>query len=298
MPRRSRARRIRRARTAPADRRRSPRSTFLTVEDRDAPDRSPPPGRACTRLRGRSARGQNMPDNDGTALAIGSRERAGRGDEGGRGSEALDLTRAQILAFRRQAGGWRAAGPWAGFASPRRLGRAAGQHAPGRAAVDPRAGRGDRASHLGGPFAGPALGPAVQRLRGRRPRPRRLLAGDAARRRQGPPQGRRPRRPPARCPRRRADELRRGGPRARRAPQQAAVRGRDRHGRHPLGRRAAGRPSGPCRRPQIDSPRRPAGTHPPVPARLRPGHAGVVRPVGRDRSRGRPSRRSRRSPRR
>ena len=50
-----------------------------------------------------------------------------------------------------------------------------------------------------------------------------------------------------RRPRRRADALRAGGPRARRAPQQPQVRGSDRHGRDPVGRRAAAGRSGPCR---------------------------------------------------
>ena len=91
-----------------------------------------------------------------------------------------------------------------------------------------------------------------------------------------------PCRPAGGSPRRRADALRRGGPRAGRAPEQPQVRGGHRHGPDPLGRRAAaGRLD---RAATTDrSARRPPGARAPVPAHLRSGHARGLWLVGGDR---------------
>src|SRR5437773_42829 len=56
------------------------------------------------------------------------------------------------------------------FASARGVGGTAGQHAPSRTPVDPRARRGDRAIHLGRPIAGSARGEAFARSAGVGPR--------------------------------------------------------------------------------------------------------------------------------
>ena len=70
-------------------------------------------------------------------------------------------------------------------------------------------------------------------------RSRGLLAWEAPRRRRPPALRTGRRGTSARLPRRPNDDLRRGGSRARRAPQLAQVRGADRHGPDPLGRRPA-----------------------------------------------------------
>ena len=78
--------------------------------------------------------------------------------------------------------------------------------------------------------------------------PRGLLARAAARR-CGPATRCRGSRQPAPClPRRPEDALRRGGSRARRAPQQPQVRRADRHGLDPVGWGSPAQRSGPCRR--------------------------------------------------
>ena len=124
----------------------------------------------------------------------------------------LDLTRPQILAFRRHVGALDerlprglALAPACGVGGP------AGQHAPSRAPLDPCARRGDRAVHLGGPVARPALGAAVSApTSSRHATSRSSRSGGCRTMRKRPADGRGPGRSPARLPRRRADEVRRG----------------------------------------------------------------------------------------
>ena len=101
----------------------------------------------------------------------------------------LELSRSQILCFRRRVGSLdeRSAGAkslrraaWAGVA---------GLHAARRLIVDPCASRGYGLNHLGAPFADPALGPAVQRLRRGREGPRCILARAVAGSRPPPRKG-------------------------------------------------------------------------------------------------------------
>ena len=70
----------------------------------------------------------------------------------------------------------RAAAGWRRVAAARRLGRSAGQHAAGRAAVPACARRRDRAFGLGGSFARPVVGAAVPGLRRREARLPAVLA--------------------------------------------------------------------------------------------------------------------------
>ena len=207
----------------------------------------------------------------------------------------LDLTRPQILAFRRQAGALDERLP----RGPRSLRRAAWaglQDSMPRAALlsiharvagtEPSTWEDPSLVQLWGPrynvFVVAACDLAVFSLG--------TLPDDA----KGRQRARGSRRPPARRPGRRADELRAGGTRARREPEQPQVRGRDRHGPDPVGRRAAagrldraaaaGRPG-----------RGPPGAGAPVPAHLRARHARRPSAGGRGSARGPPPRRSRRS---
>ena len=150
----------------------------------------------------------------------------------------LNLTRPQILAFRRHVGALDERLP-RGRRSLRRAAWAGLQDSMPRAALlSIHARRGDRTVHLGGPIARPALGAALPRVRRCGARPRGLLAREAAGRWHRPADRGGPGRSPARPPRRPEGELRRGGERTRRTPQPAPVRRIDRHGRDPVGGRA------------------------------------------------------------
>ena len=189
----------------------------------------------------------------------------------------------------------RAASAGTGFPAAGCLGGAAGQHAAGRAAVDPCARRGSGAIKLGGQLARPAVGAAVPGLRDRRARPGGVLTRQVPGRPEGSPQGRAPGGPPARPARRRKDAVRRSRRCARAARRELAqVRGDDGHGSDPVGGGAAadrldGAAGG---RRSVQGPAR-AGT--PAPARLRSHDPRGVRPLGGDLARGRPWRHSPRS---
>ena len=152
----------------------------------------------------------------------------------------LVLSRQQILAFRRRVGALdERLPPGRRFAPAGCVGRAAGQHAAGRAAVDPRTRRRRRAIQLGGHLARPALGAAVPGLRDRRARSGGVLAGTVPGRPQGSPQGEdlaarlHAHLDGARMPYGEAGARARGA-----RPERAAVRGSDGHGSDPLGGRA------------------------------------------------------------
>ena len=180
------------------------------------------------------------------------------------------------------------------LAPARGVGRPAGQHAPGRGAVDPRARRGDRTVDLGGPLARPALGTALPRVRRRRARPRGLLAREAAGGWQDAADGRGPGRSPPRLPRRAPDAVRRGRAGDRRPRQRPPLRRVDRHGRDQVGGSAAahrldGAAAGDRRV------RRAPRARASVPARLRSRHARRRSPSGRGSPCEQPPRRSTRS---
>ncbi len=121
------------------------------------------------------------------------------------------------------------------FAPACGMGRSAGQHAPSRGPVDPRARRGHRVVNLGGPFARPGLGAPVPRLRHRGARRRGLHAREVAGGWQDAADGRRPCRSPPRFPRWGPHAVRRGRARDRRAWQRPPLRCVDRHGPDPVG---------------------------------------------------------------
>ena len=162
------------------------------------------------------------------------------------------------------------------------MGRAAGQHAAGRGPLDPRARGGDGAVDLGGPFARPGVGAAVQRVRRRRARSSGLHARSPADRRQGPASCRGHRRSPPRVPRRSPDAIRRGRGGARRRCQLAALRRTDGHRPDPLGGRATARDLDRSST-RARSTGSTAGARAQISARLRAGHARCLRQVGGDR---------------
>ena len=230
-----------------------------------------------------------------THAATGHTHRSGSSRRCDTTRSRLDLTRTQILAFRRHVGALDERLP-RGRRSLRRAAWAGLQDSMPRAALlsiharvegtEPSTWEDPSLVQLWGPrynaYVVAARDLAVFSL-GR-------LPDDA----KAPADGGGPGRSPARSPRRDEDDLRRGGARARRASQRAPVRRADRHGPDPVGRRAAadhldraatrGRPA-----------RGPPRARTPVPARLRPRHARGVRPVGGDQPRGEASRRSTRS---
>ena len=161
------------------------------------------------------------------------------------------------------------------------MGRAAGQHAAGRAPVDPCSCRGDRARALGGPVAGAGVGTAVQRVRRRRTRPRRVHRRAATGRPSGPAGPGAAGGAAGDVPRRSPNELPRRGTRSWPTPRFASLRRADRPNRDAMGRRAAaddldGATAGPR------SGRGSARARPSLPPRLRAGHRRGVRRVGRN----------------
>jgi hypothetical protein len=178
----------------------------------------------------------------------------------------------------------RAAPARAALAATCRVGGPPGQHAPGRAALDPCTRRRDRAVNVGGPVARATVGSALQRVSRGEARPLRLLAGPAAGTGCAAAQSRGARGSSARVPRRQADALRRCRARPRRPREHAPLRSGHGHGADPMGGRAPpdgvdgaatrGRAAG-------GAPR----ARPPLSPRLRAGDAGGVREVGRDRGR-------------
>ncbi len=133
---------------------------------------------------------------------------------------------------------------------------------------------------MGASFARPAVGAALQHVRGPQAGLRTVLAGKAPRGRQEPSAGRARRRADARPPRRRADDRPRA--RARGRPRQRdEVRRDDGHDRDPLGRRAgAGRLGGFRRRHRAG--RRVPRARPALPPRFRADHVRGFRPLGRN----------------
>ena len=152
----------------------------------------------------------------------------------------LELSRSQILCFRRRVGSLDERLP-AGAKSLRRAAWAgvAGLHAARRLIVDPCASRAYGLNHLGAPFADPALGPAVQRLRRGREGPRCILARAVARSRPPPRKGARYCCAAPRVPRWPANAVRPSRACHERPAEQPAIRRADGYGPPALGRCAS-----------------------------------------------------------
>ena len=178
------------------------------------------------------------------------------------------------------AGARRAAGAWSRVLSPGGVGRPAGQHAARGAAIAACARVGNDAGELGGAAARAAVGPALQRLRRRRARCAGLHARPPARQRRDAAPGRRPGRPHGAGAGRHTGGPQRGGARASRAAQPAALRHPDRSRADAVGRRhAADIVDGATATDR--SARCAARARAPLPARRRPGNVRRLRRLGR-----------------
>ena len=195
----------------------------------------------------------------------------------------LELSRSQILRFRRRVGSLDERLP-AGTKSLRRAAWAGLQDSMPRAALLSIHARmeGADSTSWGAPVPRPALGSAIQRLRRGRRGPPSILPWAATGGRAAPRKGARHRCPPARVSRRQADAVWPSRARDGRVAQQPAIRGADGHGSSALGWIASA-----CRLDGTAAGHGPVAgasrARSPLPSRLRSDNARDVRRLGRNR---------------